>query len=105
MAMDIHRHTVREVFGEIPYMTAQRDAGDFHAADSLVDVEYALRAAGLTPKQRKALELRYTYDMEFSEIGAAMGVTKQAAHRTITRAEMKLAEVFEEWKRKDGETA
>ena len=49
----------------------------------------------LTPKRREMLRMRYEEDMSLSEIGAQMGVSRQAVSDGMTAARKKLEEYEE----------
>ena len=59
-----------------------------------VETAYLLDFYGalLTPKRREMLRMRYEEDMSLSEIGAQMGVSRQAVSDGMTAARKKLEE-------------
>ncbi|EKU71405.1 sigma factor-like helix-turn-helix DNA-binding protein [Selenomonas sp. F0473] len=56
---------------------------------------YDLYGALLTGKQRECLHLHIAEDFSLTEIGEALGITRQAAHESIRRAERSLEEMEE----------
>ena len=62
-----------------------------------VETAYLLDFYGalLTPKRREMLRMRYEEDMPLSEIGAQMGVSRQAVSDGMTAARKKLEEYEE----------
>jgi RNA polymerase sigma factor (sigma-70 family) len=46
----------------------------------------------LTPRQREIVEMRIWADWTFKQIGAKLGISKQAAHSTYDRAITRLEE-------------
>ena len=62
-----------------------------------VETAYLLDFYGalLTPKRREMLRMRYEEDMSLSEIGAQMGVSRQAVSDGMTVARKKLEEYEE----------
>ena len=56
---------------------------------------YDLYGALLTGKQRECLHLHFAEDFSLAEIGEALGITRQAAHESIRRAERALEEMEE----------
>lgn len=54
---------------------------------------YDLYGALLTGKQRACLHLHIAEDFSLAEIGETLGITRQAAHESIRRAERALAEM------------
>jgi DNA-directed RNA polymerase specialized sigma24 family protein len=77
-------------------------AGDFGAVDRLIDLETAVSAAGLTARQRQALELTYYYGYNQREAGGKMGVGQRRAGYVIDEACAKIAAVYAGWERIDG---
>lgn len=58
------------------------------ARDSALALETAINA--LPPDERRAIRLRYFVDMTIRDIADAMGVSKSAAERLLTRAQENL---------------
>ena len=56
---------------------------------------YDLYGGLLTGKQRECLHLHIAEDFSLAEIGEELGITRQAAHDNIRRAERALAEMEE----------
>ena len=56
---------------------------------------YDLYGGLLTGKQRECLRLHIAEDFSLAEIGEELGITRQAAHDNIRRAERALAEMEE----------
>lgn len=54
-----------------------------------------LYGALLTEKQRSAVEMHFSSDLSLTEIGAELGVSRQAVHDIIHRAEAALVEYEE----------
>ena len=79
------RRRVAEVLSAV--LPEQRAAYDVHPTEAAESV--AERLAGLTPRQRTVMVLRYVEDWTESEIADAMGVTtgtvKTLAHRALAR--------------------
>jgi DNA-directed RNA polymerase specialized sigma24 family protein len=72
-------------------------AGDFGAVDRLIDLHSAIEAAGLTARQRQALDLTYYYGYNQREAGGKLGITKQTYEETLSTAIRKIAVVYTEW--------
>jgi RNA polymerase sigma-70 factor (ECF subfamily) len=50
--------------------------------------------AGLAPKERAAVVLRYWYDLSYVEIGQALSLSESAVKSRLHRARRQLAEVW-----------
>jgi peroxiredoxin len=74
--------------------------GDYAAVDILVDLMRAIARAGLTDRQRQAIELVFVKDLTQEEAGKWMGATKQTVNRLIDIATIKIARVYENWARR-----
>lgn len=59
---------------------------------------YELYGGILNDKQKKVYMLHNNYDLSFSEIGAEMKVTRQAAQTLFKAADLKLKKIDEELK-------
>jgi DNA-directed RNA polymerase specialized sigma24 family protein len=72
-------------------------AGDFGAVDRLIDLHSAVEAAGLTARQRQALELTYYYGYNQREAGDRLGIPQYKMSREIDGACAQIAAVFAHW--------
>jgi RNA polymerase sigma factor (sigma-70 family) len=71
----------------------ERTTGDPQAAlDGRTDLWGAV--ATLPPKQRSAVALRFACDLRHGEIGAALGITEEAARRNVHEGVKRLREVI-----------
>jgi hypothetical protein len=75
------------------------ERGDYAASDVLIDLANAIKAAGLTPRQREALRLYYIEDMTLEDVGAAMGLAsgRKRASRLVITGLNRIAAVFSRW--------
>jgi DNA-directed RNA polymerase specialized sigma24 family protein len=92
-----HFEGIRELLNDY-YRIDERKylRGDFGAADLLIDTDLAVDVAGLTKRQRIAIELvksQYT----LTEISEHFGVTPQTADESIRSACEKIAVIFRQW--------
>lgn len=90
---------VRLLLGDYHALASRRYAGDTAASDILLDMCKALDTAGLTERQREALELVYFEDLTQEEAGKRLGCSKQTVNRLIDVAATKIARVYEFWAR------
>jgi RNA polymerase sigma factor (sigma-70 family) len=63
-------------YGEVPELSGEDGLPAFEDLAPLTD--------DLPPKERAAVVLRYGYDLEYEEIGAALGSTEQAARQAAS---------------------
>jgi RNA polymerase sigma factor (sigma-70 family) len=77
-AIDEHRAQARR-----PAELAEPDAIPAAAGDEDRDGELWGRVAGLPPKQRAAIVLRFALDLRYREVGAALGCSEAAARRSV----------------------
>ena len=72
--------------GDIPVATVPETSGvdaGFAAVDASSDVRH--RLAGLPPKQRAAIALRYVHDMSDDQIGELLGCSPQTVRSQVSR--------------------
>lgn len=79
-------------YHEINEMQYQR--GDYDATIDLVDLARCIKEANLTDKQRDCLRLVYVDDLEQSEAGLKLGITKQTVNEHIKKAIRKIVNVY-----------
>jgi DNA-directed RNA polymerase specialized sigma24 family protein len=73
-------------------------AGDYDAVIVLTDLRRAIEMAGLTAKQRQALELVYVEDLTQEEAGKRMGgLAQDAVSHILDRATEAIAEIYFYW--------
>ncbi len=89
-AIDHHRAaTARPVPVADPGELAPAEASDAPPIDGRGSALWSA-VAGLPPKQRAAVVLRFAVDMRYREIADAMGTTEEAARRNVHEALRKL---------------
>jgi RNA polymerase sigma factor (sigma-70 family) len=64
---------------ELPDVTDPSDTLSFGAFEELADL-----AAPLPPKEKAAVVLRYGYDLDYAQIGAALGSSEAAARQAAS---------------------
>ena len=85
-AMDHHRSRVRQ-----PVPVAETPDHATRDGDGTADPVWS-SVAGLPPKQRAAVALRFACDMPHREIGTALGVSEAAARRNVHEGIRRLRE-------------
>jgi predicted DNA-binding protein (UPF0251 family) len=102
-ATDVQTTRVKALLADyLALVERQYYAGDFGAVGRLIDLHSAVEEAGLTARQRQALELTYYYGYNQREAGGKMGVGQRRAGYIIDEACAKIAAVYAEWERIDG---
>lgn len=76
--------------------TRQYD-GDYDAVILLVDLETAIKRAGLTDRQRQAIELVLMGDLKQKDAAKRLAISRQAVALYVDYAAKKIAEIYEEW--------
>ncbi|WP_240390611.1 sigma factor-like helix-turn-helix DNA-binding protein [Bacillus sp. Y1] len=78
-------------------MRQRRYAGDTAASDILIDLATAIERAGLTDRQRQAIDLVYGQDLTQRDAGERMGLDKDGVSHLVSRALDSVAEVYFYW--------
>ena len=86
-AMDHHRVRVRQ-----PLPVAETPEQRAPAGDGLPDAALWQTVAGLPPKQRAAVALRFACDLTHRDIGTALGCSEAAARRNVHEGIKRLRE-------------
>ncbi|WP_254064248.1 sigma factor-like helix-turn-helix DNA-binding protein [Bacillus velezensis] len=76
---------------------SRKRCGDYDAATILIDIHKAIELAGLTDRQRQAIELVYFGELTQTEAGERMGVGQDAVSKLIDGATEKLADIYYYW--------
>jgi hypothetical protein len=92
-----NRESVRLLLSDYHALSNRRFKGDYAACDLLIDLHTAIDRAGLTERQRQALELVYFEDLTQEEAGKRIGVSQQSIDKTLSAAIQKIAEIYEYW--------
>jgi DNA-directed RNA polymerase specialized sigma24 family protein len=90
---------VKRLLRDYHALCERRYAGDYAASDILLDLNTAIKRAGLTDRQRQALRLVYVGQYRQTEAADKLGVSKQTVNRLISVATAKIARVYEAWAR------
>ncbi|MCY8472423.1 sigma factor-like helix-turn-helix DNA-binding protein [Bacillus halotolerans] len=76
---------------------SRRRCGDYDAATILIDIHKALDAAGLTDRQRQAIELVYFGELTQAEAGERMGIARDVVSRHCSAACEKITDIYRYW--------
>ncbi|WP_237731275.1 RNA polymerase sigma factor [Bacillus velezensis] len=76
---------------------SRKRCGDYAAVEVLIDIHKAIDLAGLTDRQRQAIELVYFGELTQAEAGERMGIAKQNVEAYISRAAEKIADIYYYW--------
>jgi RNA polymerase sigma factor (sigma-70 family) len=90
---------VRMLLSEYHALINRQYQGDYAAVDILCDLATAINRAGLTDRQRQAIELVYVDDMTQEDAAKALGIRQDTVSRHLTIAATKIARVYEYWSR------
>lgn len=90
---------VKRLLRDYHALCERRYAGDYAASDILLDLNTAIKRAGLTDRQRQALRLVYVGQYRQTEAADKLGVNKPRINRLINVAATKIACVYESWAR------
>jgi RNA polymerase sigma factor (sigma-70 family) len=76
VATDEHRRGRRVIVAEIPDLESVDERPSYEELEELTD--------GLPPKERAAVVLRYGYDLDYAQIGDALGSSAEAARQAAS---------------------
>jgi DNA-directed RNA polymerase specialized sigma24 family protein len=88
---------VKQLLGDYHAFQARQYLGDYEAVVVLADLAEAVRLAGLTDRQRQAIELVYGEDLTQKEAGRRMGISQPAVTYHIDDAVEKIANIYYYW--------
>ena len=63
----------------------------------LIDIHKAIELAGLTDRQRQAIELVYFGELTQTEAGERMGIAQKNVNEALDRASEKLVDIYYYW--------
>ncbi|MDL5023762.1 sigma factor-like helix-turn-helix DNA-binding protein [Bacillus velezensis] len=76
---------------------SRKRCGDYAAVEVLIDIHKAIELAGLTDRQRQAIELVYFGELTQAEAGERMGIAQKNVNEALDRASEKLADIYYYW--------
>ncbi|MFV9829369.1 sigma factor-like helix-turn-helix DNA-binding protein [Bacillus velezensis] len=88
---------VKLLLADYQKFVSRKRCGDYAAVEVLIDIHKAIELAGLTNRQRQAIELVYFGELTQAEAGERMGIAKQNVEAYISRAAEKLADIYYYW--------
>ncbi len=88
---------VKLLLADYQKFVSRKRCGDYAAVEVLIDIHNALELAGLTDRQRQAIELVYFGELTQAEAGERMGITQQAVVFHLNAAVDSLTDVYYYW--------
>lgn len=85
----------------IPYYSERQYSGNYYDNDDLNDIHAAIERAGLTDKQREALELVYIKDQTYEDAAKLVGVSRITMLLRTKRAVSLVTAAYDKEKRND----
>lgn len=78
-------------------LSERRYSGDIDAIDELIDLDAAIKQAGLTARQEQALKLRYFGGYDMAEMERELDIRQSTASKLVTIATNKINDVYRRW--------
>lgn len=88
---------VKLLLADYQKFVSRKRCGDYAAVEVLLDIHKAIDLAGLTDRQRQAIELVYFGELTQTEAGERMGIAKDAVSHLLNRASESLADIYYYW--------
>jgi DNA-directed RNA polymerase specialized sigma24 family protein len=88
---------VKRLLRDYNSLKARQYDGDYDAVILLADMETAVKRAGLTDRQRQAVELVLMGDLKQKDAAKRLAISRQAVALYVDYAAKKIAEIYEEW--------
>ncbi|MBW7977973.1 sigma factor-like helix-turn-helix DNA-binding protein [Bacillus velezensis] len=88
---------VKLLLADYQKFVSRKRCGDYAAVEVLIDIHKAIELAGLTDRQRQAIELVYFGELTQAEAGERMGIGQDAVSKLIDSATEKLADIYYYW--------
>ncbi|WP_045208652.1 sigma factor-like helix-turn-helix DNA-binding protein [Bacillus velezensis] len=88
---------VKLLLADYQKFVSRKRCGDYAAVEVLIDIHKAIELAGLTDRQRQAIELVYFGELTQAEAGERMGITQQGVDFNLTLSAEKLADIYYYW--------
>lgn len=88
---------VKRLLRDYNALKARQYDGDYDAVILLADLETAIKRAGLTDRQRQAIELVLMGDLKQKDAAKRLAISRQAVALYVDYAAKKIAEIYEEW--------
>ncbi|UMQ50247.1 sigma factor-like helix-turn-helix DNA-binding protein [Bacillus velezensis] len=88
---------VKLLLADYQKFVSRKRCGDYAAVEVLIDIHKALELAGLTDRQRQAIELVYFGELTQAEAGERMGIAQKNVNETLDRSAEKIADIYYYW--------
>lgn len=88
---------VKLLLADYQKFVSRKRCGDYAAVEVLIDIHKAIELAGLTDRQRQAIELVYFGELTQTEAGERMGIAQKNVNEALDRASEKLADIYCYW--------
>ena len=88
---------VKRLLRDYNALKARQYDGDYDAVVLLADLQTAIDCAGLTDRQRQAVELVLMGDLKQKDAAKRLAISRQAVALYVDYAAKKIAEIYEEW--------
>jgi DNA-directed RNA polymerase specialized sigma24 family protein len=88
---------VKQLLGDYHAFQARQYLGDYEAVVVLADLAEAVRLAGLTDRQRQAVELVYEADLTQVEAGKRLGIGQDVVSYHLEKACEAIADIYYYW--------
>ena len=88
---------VKSLLAEYQKFVSRKRCGDYAAVEVLIDIHKAIELAGLTDRQRQAIELVYFGELTQTEAGERVGIAQKNVNEALDRASEKLADIYYYW--------
>ncbi len=90
---------VKLLLADYQKFVSRKRCGDYAAVEVLIDIHKAIELAGLTDRQRQAIELVYFGELTQAEAGERMGIAQKNVNEALDRASEKLVDIYYYWSR------
>ncbi|TJZ71404.1 RNA polymerase subunit sigma [Bacillus amyloliquefaciens] len=88
---------VKLLLADYQKFVSRKRCGDYAAVEVLIDIHKAIELAGLTDRQRQAIELVYFGELTQAEAGERIGIAQNTLSETIDRAAEKIGDIYYYW--------
>ncbi|ARW40255.1 sigma factor-like helix-turn-helix DNA-binding protein [Bacillus amyloliquefaciens] len=88
---------VKLLLADYQKFVSRKRCGDYAAVEVLIDIHKAIELAGLTDRQRQAIELVYFGELTQTDAGERIGITQQAVVFHLNAAVDRLTDVYYYW--------
>ncbi len=88
---------VKLLLADYQKFVSRKRCGDYAAVEVLIDIHKAIELAGLTDRQRQAIELVYFGELTQTEAGERMGIAQKNVNEALDRASEKLVDIYYYW--------